>query len=65
MLIADNNNGIFRFGDSGRSVITGPGIQNFDFALLKVYRRFANGTLRKPTFMEHTLAPLGERLSPH
>jgi hypothetical protein len=35
MLIADNNNGIFRFGDSGRSVITGPGIQNFDFALLK------------------------------
>lgn len=34
-LIADNNNGIFRFGNSGRSVLTGPGIQNFDFALLK------------------------------
>jgi hypothetical protein len=34
-LIADNNNGIFRFGNSGRSLITGPGIQNFDFALLK------------------------------
>lgn len=35
LLIADNNNGIFRFGDSGRSVLTGPGIQNFDFAMLK------------------------------
>jgi hypothetical protein len=34
-LIADNNNGIFRFGNSGRSVITGPGIRNVDFALLK------------------------------
>ncbi|MFN7993552.1 MAG: TonB-dependent receptor [Bryobacteraceae bacterium] len=34
-LIADNANGIFRFGNSGRSVLTGPGIQNFDFALLK------------------------------
>ena len=34
-LIADNNNGIFRFGNSGRSILTGPGIQNFDFALLK------------------------------
>jgi Carboxypeptidase regulatory-like domain/TonB dependent receptor len=34
-LIADNNNGIFRFGNSGRSVLTGPGIQNFDFAMLK------------------------------
>jgi hypothetical protein len=34
-LIADNNNGIFRFGNSGRSVLTGPGIQNFDFVLLK------------------------------
>jgi hypothetical protein len=37
-LIADNNNGIFRFGNSGRSVLTGPGIQNFDFALLKDFR---------------------------
>jgi len=37
-LIADNNNGIFRFGNSGRSVLTGPGIQNFDFALLKNFR---------------------------
>lgn len=37
-LIADNNNGIFRFGNSGRSIITGPGIQNFDFALLKDFR---------------------------
>jgi hypothetical protein len=35
LLIADNNNGIFRFGNSGRSVLTGPGIQNLDFALLK------------------------------
>ena len=34
-LIADNNNGIFRFGNSGRSILTGPGIQNFDFSLLK------------------------------
>jgi hypothetical protein len=34
-LIADNNNGIFRFGNSGRSVLTGPGIQNFDLAILK------------------------------
>ena len=37
-LIADNNNGIFRFGDSGRSVLTGPGIQNFDLAMLKDFR---------------------------
>jgi hypothetical protein len=35
LLIADNNKGIYRFGNSGRSVLTGPGIQNFDFALLK------------------------------
>jgi len=34
-LIADNNNGIFRFGNSGRGILTGPGIQNFDFSLLK------------------------------
>jgi len=37
-LIADNNAGIFRFGNSGRSVLTGPGIQNFDLALLKDFR---------------------------
>jgi hypothetical protein len=37
-LIADNNNGIFRFGNSGRSILTGPGIQNFDFAMLKDFR---------------------------
>jgi hypothetical protein len=34
-LIADNNNNVFRFGNSGRSVLTGPGIQNFDIAMLK------------------------------
>jgi hypothetical protein len=38
LLIADNNAGIFRFGNSGRSVLTGPGIQNFDLALLKDFR---------------------------
>jgi hypothetical protein len=37
-LIADNNNGIFLFGNSGRSILTGPGIQNFDFAMLKDFR---------------------------
>jgi len=37
-LIAGNASGIFRFGNSGRSVLTGPGIQNVDFALLKDFR---------------------------
>ena len=45
-LIADNNNGIFRFGNSGRSVMTGPGIQNFDFALLKDFRVTESKTLQ-------------------
>jgi hypothetical protein len=45
-LIADNNNGIFRFGNSGRSVLTGPGIQNVDFAILKNFSIFESKTLQ-------------------
>jgi hypothetical protein len=46
LLIADNNMGIFRFGNSGRSVLTGPGIQNIDFALLKNFRITESKTLQ-------------------
>ena len=37
-LAADNDNGIYRFGNSTRSAITGPGMMNIDFALMKNFQ---------------------------
>jgi len=38
LLAADNNNGVYRFGNSGRSIIGGPGIFNLDFGLYKTFK---------------------------
>jgi hypothetical protein len=38
LLLAGQNNGIYRFGNSGRSIIVGPGIFNLDFGLYKTFR---------------------------
>lgn len=38
LLQADNAKGIFRFGNSGRSLMDGPGLQTYDFALLKNFQ---------------------------
>jgi hypothetical protein len=37
-LAADNKNGIYRFGNASRSVITGPGMTNIDFGLMKNFQ---------------------------
>ena len=53
-LIADNNNGIFRFGNSGRSILTGPGIQNFDFSLLKDFHITTQDAISGTTLKDGT-----------
>ena len=37
-LAADNANGIYRFGNASRSVVTGPGMTNIDFGLMKNFQ---------------------------
>jgi len=46
LLVADNANGIFRFGNSGRSLLEGPGIHNWDTALLKNFHVTESKTLQ-------------------
>jgi hypothetical protein len=38
LLSADQNNGVYRFGNTSRSAITGPGMVNIDFGLMKNFQ---------------------------